>query len=229
MDMVSGVVGIEYSHFYIHEDIGSDVEGADRTPDFRTAEPVLTTPGQLTVVSCVQSHDARVTLMLTEAEPVRQPEQWQLLGMWPYLPISSGRMSMSGPTTGPATPAADWLPGSKGYAPALQLDPATAYTVHVCARGRQDSRARYEAAMAREEFGLHEGFEDYMVAFIPADRRPPTADRRPPTADRRPPTDSRRELTPPACVQSFGRRLVSSCLVGGDGGSVRARGADECA
>ncbi|MGW7088946.1 hypothetical protein ACWGH2_36330 [Streptomyces sp. NPDC054871] len=175
MDIVSGVVGIEYSHFYIHEDIGTDVEGDDRTPDFRTDEPVITTPGQLTVVSCVQSHDAWVTLMLTQAEPVQQPEQWQLLGMWPYTPISSGRMSMSGPTTGPATPAADWLPGPKGYAPALQLDPATAYTVHVYARGRQDSRARYEAAMAREEWGVHEGFEDYVVAFIPAGD-PPTPD-----------------------------------------------------
>ncbi|MGW5866741.1 hypothetical protein ACWFRJ_31725 [Streptomyces sp. NPDC055239] len=177
VDIVSGVVGIEYSHFYIHEDIETGLEGHDQVPDFRTDEPVIIVPGQLTVVSCVQSHDAWVTLMLTEVEPVQQPEQWQLLGTWPYAPISSGRMSMSGPTTGPAVPAAGWLPGAQGYAPALQLDPAAIYTVHVYARGRQDSRVRHEAAMAREEWGLHEGFEDYVVAFIPNGQqaRPPHA------------------------------------------------------
>ncbi|MFI6093111.1 hypothetical protein [Streptomyces sp. NPDC051218] len=173
MDIVSGVVSIEYSHFYVHEAIENESERDDRTPDFRTDEPVIVTPGQLTVVSCVQSHDAWVSLMLTEVEPGQQPEQWQLLGTWPYLPISGGRMSMSGPTTGPATPAMDWLPGPTGYTPDLQLDPATTYTVHVYARGRHDSRARYEAAMAREQWGLHEGFEDYVLAFIPSDARRP--------------------------------------------------------
>lgn len=167
MDIVTGVISIEYSHFYISEDIETALDGLDQTPDFRTDDPVIVTPGQLTIVSCVQSHDAWVTLMLTEAEPVEQSEQWQLLGRWPYLPISGGRMSMSGPTTGPAAPAAGWLTGGQGYAPALQLDPATIYTVHVYAKGRQDSRARHEAAMAREEWGLHEGFEDYVAAFVP--------------------------------------------------------------
>ncbi|MFZ3494772.1 hypothetical protein ACODT5_16400 [Streptomyces sp. 5.8] len=167
MDVVSGVVSIEYSHFYINEHIETVLEGIDQTPDFRTDEPVIGTPGQLTIVSCVQSHDAWVTLMLTETEPVQQSTQWQLLGTWPYLPISGGRMSMYGPTTGPAAPAAGWLTGSQGHVPALQLDPTTIYTVHVYAKGRQDSRARHEAAMAREEWGLHEGFEDYVAVFIP--------------------------------------------------------------
>ncbi|WP_329404213.1 hypothetical protein [Streptomyces melanogenes] len=116
MNIVSGVVSIEYSHFYITEHIETG---------------------------------------------------WQLLGKWPYQPVSGGRMSISGPTTSPAVPAACWLTGGRGHAPDLQLDPASTYTVHVYAKGRQDSRARYEAAMDREEWGLHEGFEDYVVAFVP--------------------------------------------------------------
>ncbi|MEV8314826.1 hypothetical protein AB0Q95_11690 [Streptomyces sp. NPDC059900] len=171
MDMVSGVVGIEYSHFYIHEDIENELEVDEQIPDFRTDVPVIVTPGKLTVVSRVQSHEAWVTLMHTETEPVQQPEQWQLLGRWPYRPVSGGRMGMSGPTTGPATPAAGWLPGAGEYAPALQLNPAMNYTVLVYAKGRQNSRARHGAAMDREEWGLHEGLEDYVAVFIPADRQ----------------------------------------------------------
>ncbi|MEV7526796.1 hypothetical protein [Streptomyces sp. NPDC091371] len=167
MDIVSGVVSIEYSHFHISEHIETALEGVDQIPDFRTDEPVIITPGQLTIVSRVQSHDAWVTLILTDVAPVQQPEQWQLLGMRPYQPVSGGRMGIFGPTTGPAAPAAGWLTGGHGDDQALQLDPATIYTVHVYAKGRQDSRARHEAAMAREEWGLHEGFEDYVAAFIP--------------------------------------------------------------
>lgn len=62
----------------------------------------------------------------------------------------------------------------------LPLDPSTVYTVHVYARGRQNSRDRYKAAMGREEWGAHEGFEDYVLAFIPAGHQPkpqPTRDR----------------------------------------------------
>ncbi|MFD9519623.1 hypothetical protein [Streptomyces sp. NPDC059979] len=168
MDMVSGVVGVAYSHFYIAEHVEEGAESADNLPDFHTDEPVIVTPGMLTIVSCVQEHDAWVTLMVAEAEPVQQTEQWQSLGSWPYRPVHRGRMGISGPTTGPAVPALGWLPGSQGYAPPLTLHPATIYTVHVYARGREDSRARYEAAMVREEWGLREGFEDYVAIFIPA-------------------------------------------------------------
>lgn len=168
MDIVSGVVSIAYSHFYIAEYIEQGFESVDDLPDFHTDEPVIVTPGKLTIVSCVQEHKAWVTLMLAEAQPVQQAEQWQSLGSWPYRPVYRGRMGISGPTTGPAVPAAGWLPGSQGYAPTLTLHPAAIYTVHVYARGRKDSRARYEAAMTREEWGLNEGFEDYVAIFIPA-------------------------------------------------------------
>ncbi|MFD4240467.1 hypothetical protein ACFWP3_02455 [Streptomyces sp. NPDC058525] len=167
MDIVSGVVGIEYSHFYIAEQVEEGFDSVGDLPDFRTSEPVIVTPGMLTVVSRVQSHDAWVTLMAADAEPVQQTDAWQLLGSWPYRPVYRGRMGISGPTTGPALPALGWLPGSQGYAPTLALDPATIYAVHVYARGREDSRARYEAAMAREEWGIHEGFEAYVAIFIP--------------------------------------------------------------
>ncbi|KOU30704.1 hypothetical protein ADK53_27815 [Streptomyces sp. WM6373] len=174
MDIVSGVVGVAYSHFYIAEHVD---EGVDGLPDFRTDEPVIVTPGMLTIVSCVQAHDAWVTLMVAEAEPVQQTEQWQSLGSWSYRPVNTGRMGISGPTTGPAVPALGWLPGSQGYAPTLKLHPSTNYTVHVYARGREDSRARYEAAMDREEWGLREGFEHYVAIFVPAgEQAPRTAD-----------------------------------------------------
>ncbi|MGN5392410.1 hypothetical protein [Streptomyces sp. JL7001] len=168
MDIVSGVVGVAYSHFYIAEHVEEGTESVDNLPDFLTDEPVIVTPGMLTIVSCVQEHDAWVTLMIAEAEPVQQTEQWQSLGSWPYRPVHTGRIGISGPTTGPAVPALGWLPGSQGYAPTLTLHPAMIYTVHVYARGRDDSRARYEAAMVREERGLREGFEDYVAIFIPA-------------------------------------------------------------
>lgn len=168
MDIVSGVVSIGYSHFYVSEHVEPGFDSVAQVPDFRTDDPVILTPGQLTIVSHVQSHEAWVTLMLSDAEPVQQTEQWQLLGTWPYWPRYGGRMGISGPTTGPAMPAMDWLSGGQGDDRSLALDPATVYTVHVYARGRQDSRARYRAAMAREEWGIHEGFEDYVVVFIPA-------------------------------------------------------------
>lgn len=167
MEIVSGVAGIEYSHFYISEQIAPGFEDDSQVPDFRTDEPVLLTPGQLTIVSCVQSHAAWVTLMLSDEEPVQQTDEWQRLGTWPYAPIYEGRMCISGPTTGPASPAMDWLPG-RGADLLLTLDPASVYTAHVYARGRQESRARFEAAMEREEWGMHEGFEDYVVVFIRA-------------------------------------------------------------
>ncbi|MGW2636948.1 hypothetical protein [Streptomyces sp. NPDC001348] len=168
MDIVSGVVSIAYSHFYISERVEAGFVNATRAPDFRTDESVILTPGRLTVVSQVQSHDAWVTLMLTDAEPVRQTEHWQVLGTWSYRPFYGGRMGMSGPTTGPAMPARGWLSGGQDNDLSLALDPATVYTVHVYARGRQNSRARYEAAMEREEWSAHEGYEDYVVVFIPA-------------------------------------------------------------
>ncbi|MEW2417540.1 hypothetical protein AB0953_28010 [Streptomyces sp. NPDC046866] len=167
MDIVSGVVGVAYSHFCIAEHVEEKVEGVDEVPGFHTHEPVIVTPGKLTIVSCLQEHDAWVTLMVAEAEPVQQTEQWQSLGSWLYRPVSTGRMGISGPTTGPAVPAMGWLPGSQGYAPTLTLQPSTVYTVHVYAKGREDSRARYEAAMGREEWGIHEGFEDYVAVFVP--------------------------------------------------------------
>jgi hypothetical protein len=168
MDIVSGVVSIEYSHFSISEYVEPGFDSAAQVPDFRTDAPVILTPGRLTIISGVQSHEAWVTLMLSDAEPVQQTEQWQLLGTWPYPPVYGGRMGMSGPTAGPAMPAMGWLSGGQGEDRSPALDPSTVYTVHVYARGRQDSRARYEAAMEREQWGLHEGFEDYVVVFIPA-------------------------------------------------------------
>ncbi|MCJ0875453.1 hypothetical protein [Streptomyces sp. AP-93] len=172
MDMASGVVGIEYSHFYVREQFDPWLEDTDQTPDFHTDEPVIITPGQITIISRVQCHDAWVTLMLTKSKPLQQMDPWQLLGTWSYLPVSGGLMGVWGVTGGPAAQPAGWLADGEGFTPTLQLDPAVRYAVHVYAKGRQDSRARFEAAMAREEWGAHEGFEDYVVAFNPTGHRP---------------------------------------------------------
>ncbi|APU38867.1 hypothetical protein [Streptomyces sp. TN58] len=171
MEIVCGVVGIEYSHFFIGEPIEGALVGVDQMPDFRTEQPVIITPGKVTVRSCVQSHDAWVTLMLADCAPVEQSEQWPLLGVWSYEPAASGRMILHGPTTGPARPAVGWLPGGHDHPRPLKLSPGTKYAVHVYARGRKDSRARFEAAMTRKDFGLHEGFEDYVVVFVPVRQR----------------------------------------------------------
>ncbi|MGW7031448.1 hypothetical protein ACWGFX_30350, partial [Streptomyces xanthophaeus] len=96
MDIVSGVVSVAYSHFYIAEHVEEGAESVDNLPDFHTDEPVIVTRGMLTIVSCVQEHDAWVTLMVAEAEPVQQTEQWQSLGSWPYRPVHRGRMGISG-------------------------------------------------------------------------------------------------------------------------------------
>ncbi|GAA0617322.1 hypothetical protein [Streptomyces crystallinus] len=171
MTIVSGVVSIAYSHFYVSEHAEPGFEQAANEPDFWTDEPVILTPGQLTIVSNVQSHDAWVTLILSDEEPAQQSEEWQLLGSWAYAPVYGGRMGLSGPTTGPARPAMDWLSGEQGGRLSLLLDPSTVYTVRVYARGRQDSRARHQKAMDREQWGAHEGFEDYVVVFTPAGRQ----------------------------------------------------------
>jgi hypothetical protein len=171
VDIVSGVVSIEYSHFDVGERVERGFDGSTESPDFRTDAPVILTPGTLTIVSNVQSHDAWVTLMLSDTEPVQQTDQWQQLGTWTYRPVYGGRMAVSGPTTGPAAPAMGWISGGRGDDRSLRLDPGTVHTVHVYARGREDSRARYEAAMEREEWGTHTGFEDYVVVFVPAGRQ----------------------------------------------------------
>jgi hypothetical protein len=172
MDTVSGVVGIAYSHFYVSEYVKPGFDNSTQAPDFRTDAPVILTPGRLTIVSQVQAHDAWVTLMLSDAEPVPQTRQWQLLGTWRYPPMYGGRMGISGPTTGPARPAMGWISGGRGDDRSLALDPSVVYTVHVYARGRQDSRVRFEAAVEREQWGTHEGYEDYVLVFVPAGHQP---------------------------------------------------------
>jgi hypothetical protein len=172
MDPVSGVLSIAYSHFSVSEHVEPGFDPTTQAPDFDTDAPVILTPGRLTVGSNVQSHDAWVTLMLSDAEPVPQTEQWQQLGVWPYPPVHGGRMGIAGPTTGPAMPAMGRLSGGQGDDRSLALDPSTVYTVHAYARGRHDSRVRYEAAMGRAGWATHEGFEDYVLVFVPAGHQP---------------------------------------------------------
>ncbi|CAL9423423.1 hypothetical protein [Streptomyces sp. enrichment culture] len=152
---VTGVVDIAYSHFYLAED-GSE----EALPDFRTDEPVIATPGRLTIISRLQSHTAPVTLALAR-EPAARGD-WQLVGTAPYRPVATGRIAAYSLEAGAAT---DWL----------TLDTGTLYTAHVYAQGRRDSRERHDAAVSRGEYGRREGYESYLTLFVPCGTQPQPA------------------------------------------------------
>ncbi|MFI9617236.1 hypothetical protein ACIHCM_37270 [Streptomyces sp. NPDC052023] len=160
----SGAVSIAYGHFYIAEWV--------EVPDFRTDDPVIVTPGQFTIISRVQAHLIEVTLQLAAVEPA-PGTGWQLLGSYPYRPTRAGLIAVTAPTT--------------GQGPQLQLHPHTTYTAYIFTHGRADSRERWQAAMAREEWGagLDGGFEAYLVTFVPtgSQQAPPPPEGRPVAVD----------------------------------------------
>ena len=150
---VSDIVYIEYSHFYIAEQIESF--------DFSTGGPVFVHPGQITVFSRVQTHRVPVTLEIA-GEPHAVGEGWELLGSYPYRPVRDGRMTLSAPSPG-ASPEK------------LQLETGTVYSVHIYAKGRRDSLERWDAAMARGDYGVDTGFEEYLAVFTPTGSQQPPA------------------------------------------------------
>ncbi|MFE4415881.1 hypothetical protein [Streptomyces sp. NPDC056821] len=150
---VSDIVYIEYSHFYIAEQIESF--------DFSTGGPVFVHPGQITVFSRVQTHRVPVTLEV-EDEPPAVDEGWEPLGSYTYRPVRDGRMTLSAPSPGASREK-------------LQLDTGTVYSVHIYAKGRQDSLERWDATIARSDYGVDTGFEEYLAVFTPAGGQQPPA------------------------------------------------------
>ncbi|MFH8612533.1 hypothetical protein ACH4D5_34150 [Streptomyces sp. NPDC018029] len=167
MERHDGIIDIDYSHFYVTERLEHGFESLAEESDFAGGRPVLLTPGQLTVCSCVQSHYAPVALISTgpdESLP-ELGEGWALLDTVEYQPVYGGRMELWGCTTGPSNPAVH-----------LNVPTSHTHTVRVYAKGREDADQRFVESLDRDEV-LHEGLEEYVIVFTPAGwQEPPQPD-----------------------------------------------------
>ncbi|MEU2563214.1 hypothetical protein ABZ626_28325 [Streptomyces longispororuber] len=170
------MICVDYRQFYVMEVPDTDFDVPREEPDFASGNPVLVTPGQITISSEVQWHYAPVTLCQTSADDGWPPptDQWVHLDSVEYRPVYHGRMRIFGCTTGPATPEVR-----------LELSPDRTYTVHVYAKGREDAPARWEEYLADDEAeddedteddGSEDGefddfqeqvFEEYLIVFVP--------------------------------------------------------------
>ncbi|WJV47521.1 hypothetical protein [Streptomyces flavofungini] len=170
------MISIDYRQFYVIEEPDSDFDVPRADRDFASGNPVLVTPGEITICSEVQWHYAPVTLCRASADVGLPPlaDQWALLDSVEYRPVYHGGMRVLGCTTGPATPEVR-----------LELSPGRTYTVHVYAKGREDAHARWEEYLADDvseddkeaedddsedgEFDdFHEQvFEEYLIVFVP--------------------------------------------------------------
>ncbi|MGW2233480.1 hypothetical protein [Streptomyces sp. NPDC001759] len=174
MPGVSGVgaVSIEHSHFSVGEHWERGFERRESKPEFQTAEPVVADPGHLVVTSRVQEHSAPVVLAVNDQLDEAPGPAWTLLASVEYKPVYTGRMAVFDTMNGPARPAREsvevfGLQAQPGE-PFMALDPSRTYRAQVWSQGRSDSRERFDAAMEREEWGVHEGFEAYVIVFVPS-------------------------------------------------------------
>ncbi|MHA4815402.1 hypothetical protein ACXZ65_13725 [Streptomyces aculeolatus] len=167
MERRDGIIDIDYGQFYITERVESGFERLDEPLDFTSGRPVLLTPGQVTVVSCVQSHYAPVALISTgpgEALP-EFGEGWVLVDTVEYRPLYGGRMELWGCTTGPSDPPVH-----------LHVTTSRTHTVRVYAQGREDADRRFVEGLGKDEV-LNEGLEEYALVFAPAGwQEPPRPD-----------------------------------------------------
>ncbi|MET7737734.1 hypothetical protein ABZT02_41515 [Streptomyces sp. NPDC005402] len=172
-----GAVNIEHGHFPVGEMWEPGFERREDEPDFQTDAPVIVVPGQVIVTSRVQEHAAPVVVAVRDQEDDAPGPGWTLVASVDYRPVYTGRMAVLDSLNGPAGPAAGSLevfgqraePGE----PFVQLDPARTYRAQVWAQGRSDSRERFDAAIRREEQGGQDGFETYLIAFIPSGMQEP--------------------------------------------------------
>ncbi|MEU6557796.1 hypothetical protein ABZ915_47490 [Streptomyces sp. NPDC046915] len=181
MPEISGVgaVSIEYSHFSVGEQWERGFARRDSEPDFQTDERVIVVPGQLVVTSRVQEHTAPVVLAVNDQLDVAPGPAWTLVASVDYQPVYKGRMAAFDTMNGPAQPARESVeafgrrvePGE----PFVDLDPSRTYRAQVWSQGRSDSRERFNAAMERTEWGVHEGFETYVIVFVPSGTQEPPA------------------------------------------------------
>ncbi|MDX2763585.1 hypothetical protein [Streptomyces europaeiscabiei] len=167
MERRDTIMDIDYGHFYVTERVEGGFERLDGEPDFVSGRPVLLTPGQVTVVSCVQSHNAPVTLIGTESEEdlPELGEGWALLDTVEYRPLYGGRMELWGCTTGQSKPSVH-----------LDLPTSRTHLVRVYAKGREDADQRFVESLGKHEV-LHEGLEEYAIVFTPTGwQEPPQPD-----------------------------------------------------
>ncbi|MGW2424322.1 hypothetical protein ACWC0C_34635 [Streptomyces sp. NPDC001709] len=104
---------------------------------------------------------------------------WTLVASVDYQPVYKGRMAAFDTMNGPARQARESIevfgrqaePGEQF----VDLDPSRIYRAQVWSQGRSDSHGRLNAATEREESGVREGFEAYVIVFVPsAAQEPPT-------------------------------------------------------
>ncbi|MBC2907859.1 hypothetical protein [Streptomyces cupreus] len=166
-----GAVSIERGHFPVGEMWEPGFERREDEPEFGTEEPVIVVPGQIVVTSRVQDHVAPVVLAVNDQEGEAPGPAWTLVASVEYQPVYMGRMAALDTMNGPAGPADGSIevfgqPVQPGE-PSVELDPSRTYRAHVWSQGRSDSRERFDAAMQREEWGTRDGFETYLVVFVP--------------------------------------------------------------
>ncbi|MEU2930677.1 hypothetical protein ABZ636_37515 [Streptomyces sp. NPDC007251] len=181
MPEISGVgaVSIEYSHFSVGEHWERGFERRESKPDFQTEEPVITVPGQIVVTSRVQQHTAPVVLAVNDELDEAPGPAWTLVASVDYQPVYKGRMAAFDTMNGPARPAPESVevfgrqaePGE----PCVNLDPSRTYRAQVWSQGRSDSRERFNAAAEHEESEVPEGFETYVIVFVPSGAQEPPA------------------------------------------------------
>ncbi|MEU0069928.1 hypothetical protein ABZ027_10370 [Streptomyces sp. NPDC006332] len=178
-----GAVNIEHGHFPVGEMWEPGFKRRDGKPDFQTNEPVIVVSGQVIVTSRVQEHTAPVVVAVRDHEDDTPGPGWTLVASVDYQPVYKGRMAVLDTLDGPAGPAAGPIevfgqqaePGE----PFVHLDPARTYRAQVWSQGRSDSRERFNAATRREEGRGQDGFERYLIAFVPSGTQEPPA----PTAE----------------------------------------------
>ncbi|GGV28424.1 hypothetical protein GCM10010277_10540 [Streptomyces longisporoflavus] len=153
-------VRIDRSRFYIVE---QGPEPKLPEPDY-LAEKVTRHPGQITVVSRVRNHTARVTLKIADRAAAPEENGWRLLSASDYRPDHKGVMAVSDggyPLRG--------MSAGKDLRPSdLHLDPARTYRVHIYAHGRDNSAERRAAAAEAEDWPKAMwDLERYYVLFVP--------------------------------------------------------------
>ncbi|MFF7771756.1 hypothetical protein ACFZC7_35330 [Streptomyces massasporeus] len=166
-----GAVNIEHGYFPVGELWEPGFERKDHRLDLEAREPVIVVPGQIVVTSRVQEHAAPVVLAVVDRENEAPGPSWTRVASVEYRPVYRGRMAALDTMNGPSGPAADGLevfgqradPGD----PFVDLAPAQVYRAQVWSQGRADSRERFDAATRREEGPARDGFETYLIVFVP--------------------------------------------------------------
>lgn len=175
-----GMVNIEHGHFPIGEMWEPGFERRDGELDFETERPVAVVPGQVVVASRVQEHTAPVALAVNDREDEAPGPGWSLVGAVDYKPVYGGRMAAMDTLNGPAVPAQESLEAfgqqiGPGQA-CVALDPSRTYRAQVWSQGRGDPRERFDTGIRRHEGGGGDGFETYLIVFVPSGtQEPPVA------------------------------------------------------